>query len=418
MPAHRNAVIGIVPLHGTVQDYGWGARDTLARLLDRPASGGPEAEYWLGAHPASPSLAQLGRSRVPLDRLITKDPARTLGPSRTSDVLPFLLKVLAVDQPLSLQVHPSREQAQTGFAREEHAGVPIDAGDRSYRDRNHKPEVLLALEPMTAMSGIRPCEQVRASLAALTAAATPGKLPRSLADLGLPAPSESSMDPTRWAELLASAFRDVFSLSANAGAKLQRVLCESHPVDDPTCALLHRLAGAFPSDPTVVAALLLNQITLQPREALFNGAGTLHAYVSGTGVELMANSDNVLRAGLTTKHIDAYELLAIADLQPSAPQTIVAETAPGSLESVYRTPALEFQLSVIDLAQVPAAGAEIASGAGPEILLLLGAKSQLQLRWHGGDLQLSRGSAAFVPAAVDAYRVAGAGDLYRARLPD
>ena len=415
-----DAALGILPLHGTVQEYAWGAQGTLARLLDRTPSGKPEAEYWLGAHPASPSLVELDGSMLPLDQLIAEAPTQTLGAGRARHSLPFLLKLLAVGRPLSLQVHPSKKQAEAGFDREQDAGVPLDAGHRSYRDRNHKPEVLLPLEPTTAMSGVRQPEEVGAALASVAAAAAGAALPPSLVDLGL---GEATPDPAHWAARLAKALRGVFSLSADAGAALQRGLCEALPADTPTGALLHQLAAAFPGDPTVVAALLLNQVTLQPGEALYSGAGTLHAYVSGAGVELMASSDNVLRAGLTPKHIDADELLAIADLRPSPPQTVTPGpaapgTAAGSIESVYRTPAQEFQLSVVHLAQVPPRGADIPSGDGPEILLLLGDDARVQLRWGDGELELSRGGAVFVPAAVDAYQIAGAGELYRARLPN
>ena len=418
MAPEHGSPLGILPLHGAVQEYAWGAVGTLAQLLDRPASGAPEAEYWLGAHPAAPSLAQIGDSRVPLDQLIAAAPAQTLGAGRASDTLPFLLKVLAVGQPLSLQVHPSKTQAEAGFAREELAGIPVDAGHRSYRDRNHKPEILLALAPTTAMSGVRPAEEARAALAPL---ATPVAAPLAAAPFLADLCGEGPVAPTRWGGLLAAALRGVFALSADAGAALQRHLCDVLPANAPAAAtggaLLHRLAAAFPGDPTVIAALLLNHVALQPGEALYSGAGTLHAYVSGVGVELMANSDNVLRAGLTSKHIDADELLAIADLRPSAPQTVAAEPAAGGLESVYRTTADEFQLSVVQLGRA-VSGARLQTDDGPEILLLLGEGARLALRWDGGELQLARGGAAFVPAAVDAYEVSGAGELYRARLPD
>ena len=378
-------MLGIVRLECPVQRYEWGSRSALSRLLGRPASGEPEAELWMGAHPKAPSVARIGDERVPLDRLIAERPAETLGRVAPDGPLPFLFKLLALGKPVSVQVHPSRARAQRGFDAEEQRGVPIDASYRSYKDRQHKPEIMLALEPMVVLSGIRPLAEIEAALAAAGApelAALAGSIPRLI--------------------------RFTLTLDAAAGARLHGRLIDGAALDTPEGALLRKLAEHYPGDPTVIAALLLNLVELRPGQALFTPPGQLHAFVSGAGIELMANSDNVLRAGLTAKHVDVEELLAASDLQPRPPVRVSPGPA-GPAERSYPAPAREFHLSVIDLE----VGGTFWPESGPEILLLLGGEARL--RWSGRTLDLHRGEAVFVPAAVAEYEALGTGRLYRAR---
>ena len=414
----NSLMLGILPLECPVRHYDWGSRTALGRLTGRPASGRPEAELWMGAHPVAPSVAQVGpgSGRVTLDRLVADRPIETLGRCAAAGqraagqgaALPFLFKLLALGRPVSVQVHPTRARAARGFDEEERTGVPIDAPHRSYRDRGHKPELMLALEPMEVLAGIRPLPEIAAALAAA-----------GVAELAATAAGRDA------AAAVGRVLRAVLTLDRAAGARLHRRLVAgtapgsaapgsvapgSAAPGSAAGALLARLAERYPDDPAVIAALLLNRVALRPGEALFTPPGQLHAYVSGAGVELMANSDNVLRAGLTTKHVDVDELLAAADLRPAPPARVPPRPA-GPAEQVYPTPAEEFQLSVIDLQ----AGGAFAPRRGPEILLLLG--DGARLRWPGGTLALRRGDAAFVPAAVPAYEARGAGRLYRARVP-
>ena len=394
-------MLGILPLECPVRHYDWGSRTALGRLTGRPA--------------VAPSVAQVGpgsgSGRVTLDRLVADRPIETLGRCAAAGqgaALPFLFKLLALGRPVSVQVHPTRARAARGFAEEERTGVPIDAPHRSYRDRGHKPELMLALEPMEVLAGIRPLPEIAAALAAA-----------GVAELAATAAGRDA------AAAVGRVLRAVLTLDRAAGARLHRRLVAgtapgsaapgsaapgSAAPGSAAGALLARLAERYPDDPAVIAALLLNRVALRPGEALFTPPGQLHAYVSGAGVELMANSDNVLRAGLTTKHVDVDELLAAADLRPAPPARVPPRLA-GPAEQVYPTPAEEFQLSVIDLQ----AGGAFAPRRGPEILLLLG--DGARLRWPGGTLALRRGDAAFVPAAVPAYEARGAGRLYRARVP-
>ena len=392
----HSRMLGILPLECPVQHYDWGSRSALGRLLGRPASGRPEAELWMGAHPMAPSVARASSRRVPLDRLIAEHPAETLGRAARDGhdaTLPFLFKVLALGKPVSVQAHPTRARAVRGFEAEQRAGVPLDAPHRSYRDRGHKPEVMVALEPMVVLSGVRPPQEIEAALTAAGAG--------ELAALAAPACGEDAAGAIR--RLL----RATLTLDGAAGALLHRRLVDGATPDTAEGALLAELAEHYPGDPTVIAALLLNLVELDPGEALYTPPGRLHAFVSGAGIELMANSDNVLRAGLTSKHVDADELLAASDLRPAAPARIVPRPA-SPAERVYPAPAEEFRLSVIDLE----AGGRF-TPHGPEILLLLG--DGAHLRWPGGTLTLRRGDAVFVPASVAAYEARGTGRLYRAR---
>lgn len=389
-------MLGILPLECPIRHYDWGSRSALGRLLGRKPSGRPEAELWMGAHPQAPSVARVGARRMALDRLIAEHPAETLGRAALDGhgaTLPFLFKVLALDKPVSVQAHPTRARAVRGFEAEQSAGVPLGAPHRSYRDRGHKPEVMVALEPMVVLSGIRPLQEIEAALTAAGAG--------ELAALAVPAGREDA------AEAIRRLLRATLTLDGAAGALLHRRLVDGAARDTAEGALLAELAEHYPGDPTVIAALLLNLVELEPGEALYTPPGRLHAFVSGAGIELMANSDNVLRAGLTSKHVDADELLAASDLRPAAPERIVPRPA-SPAERVYPAPAEEFRLSVIDLE----AGGRF-TPQGPEILLLIGDRAHL--RWPGGTLTLRRGDAVFVPASVAAYEAHGAGRLYRAR---
>lgn len=270
-------------LTNTIQNYAWGSLDSISTLLGVPPDGRPQAELWLGAHERAPSKA----NGQPLNALIAEAPARLLGAevaARFEGKLPFLLKVLAAAQPLSLQAHPSLAQAREGFARENAAGIPLDAPDRNYRDANHKPELLCALSEFHALCGFR---RVDESV-------------RLLRGLGVDA-----------CVLEREGLKAFFTQVMTTRVSLNEV--REVPGFERECALARRLVTAYQGDPGVIGALLLNYVVLQPGDALFLTAGNLHAYVHGTGIELMANSDNVLRGGLTPKHVDVPELLRVLD---------------------------------------------------------------------------------------------------------
>jgi mannose-6-phosphate isomerase len=424
-------------LDNPIQSYAWGSRSVLAELQGRPPAAQPEAELWIGAHPQAPSRSSDGRSLL---ELIRSDPQRMLGQAvaeRFGAQLPFLLKVLAVDAPLSLQAHPNLEQARAGFAREQAAGVPLDARERTYKDDNHKPELLCALTRFEALSGFREPAQSAALLEQLGLPASPA-LTQLLALL-----RSAEREPLR------AAFSGLMTLPVQSGAELAAQVCEraERGAAEPgpfqgSLRWAARLGQAYPGDVGAVASLLLQHLVLEPLQAVYLEAGRLHAYLCGTGVEIMASSDNVLRGGLTPKHIDVPELLNV--LRFDAPRVAPTRTRQASaVELIYDTPAAEFALSRVDLdGQQPLA----ARLAGPELWLCVEGQARLQLPGaaalpsgkrrdtaaehrdtaeHRGTAehrdtaephvrQLRRGQACFLPASVGAVRVSGSARLFRA----
>ncbi|QDQ96798.1 mannose-6-phosphate isomerase, class I [Tomitella fengzijianii] len=364
-------------LDAVVRSYAWGSRTALARLRgDAGPSPHPEAELWFGAHPADSAYVHGARPRdgedAPADGrsslldLIESDPAGQLGAevmARFGPRLPFLLKLLAAEEPLSLQAHPSRDQALEGFDREEGAGIPIDSPIRNYRDRNHKPEVVVALERFDALAGFRDPARTVDLLGAIG-------VPELDPHLGLlrGQPDEAGLRAlfTTWITMPQAM---VYRLLPKVLEGCVRYLAE-HGNGGEFAAEARstlQIGEAYPGDVGVLSSMLLNRITLEPGEALYLPAGNLHAYLHGVGVEIMANSDNVLRGGLTPKHVDVPELLRVLDFH-SVPATPTEGVATGARERVYLSDTPEFRLSSIDLHD----GCVEISGSGPEILLCTG----------------------------------------------
>ncbi len=378
-------------LEGVVQRYAWGSPSAIPELLGTAADGRPEAELWLGAHPSAPARA--GGTR--LDELVTTDPLGSLGRhvlDRFGARLPYLLKVLAAAEPLSLQAHPSAERAAAGFAEESMAGIPLDAPERRYRDANHKPELLCALTPFDALCGFRPVEATLALLGQL-----------GLADLPAFAPLISGD--------LRGTLGGLLTLAQGERAEVAGTIAEAaKSTDGPEATWARRIAATHPGDPGVGVALLLNLIRLRPGEAIFLPAGNLHAYLEGVGVEIMASSDNVLRGGLTPKYIDVDELLAILDVRP-APPPVVHPRVDGSFRH-YDTPVEDFALSLVNLGPLPAT----VPGDRPRVLLCLDGEAALATAED--ELCLRKGAAAWVPAADGDLSLTGAGLVAVATTPE
>jgi len=382
-------------ISNTPRDYAWGSTTLIAALEGRAPSGRPEAEVWFGDHPGSPSEVHDGTGRT-LDHWLPAEAAADDVPAK----LPYLLKLLAAGGPLSIQVHPSKAQAEAGFAREEAAGVPRDAGERNYRDDNHKPEVIVALsDPFVALAGLRDIRATR----------------RLIDGLGADAASlRARLDGTDAQEALRATIG--WLLGGDARADVDRIIhaAASASSDEfaDELALAARLAEAYPGDPGVVVALLMNLVSLRPGEAVFVPAGVLHAYVAGLGVELMAASDNVLRGGLTPKHIDVDELLSLVDAAPSPPPRL----APVELE-----PGVElFDAGVPDFALV-----HVEVGGGSATVALRG--TAIALATHGTvrvtgasgeSVELTPGQAALATADEAPLVVAGSGELFIAMPGD
>jgi mannose-6-phosphate isomerase len=395
----------VARLDGTVQHYAWGSRHTLAALRERPVpSDAPEAELWLGAHPRGPSRLFDGRSPEALDTAIAREPVRMLGTdviARFGHRLPFLLKILAIEQPLSLQVHPSAEQALEGFAREQAAGVPIDAPGRNYRDALPKPELLVALSEVEVLAGFREAATIVALLDDLGVDRLDG-IRRQL-DAGGDAALGSVV-----AELLRWPVEDRPELVGALAGRAAELVHDVHPAAR-SLAWLPRLRTLHHADPGVVVALLLAHRVLAPGEAVALPAGCPHAYLHGTAVECMAASDNVLRGGLTSKHVDVDELLSVLHVEPGRDVRLEPDPIEGGV--AYRTPTGHFALERYER---PAGPVRLADD-GPQILLALGPADVVAGQQH---LPLVAGQAVFVPAAVDGVELEGPGPVFRATVGD
>ena len=391
----------IALLENPIRDYPWGSRTAIARLLGEAApAAGPQAELWMGAHPTAPSYVRVEGRRVSLAALVAEAPDAILGPGVVASFgprLPFLAKLLAAAAPLSLQAHPDARQAREGFARENALGIPLDSEKRSYRDSSHKPELLCALEPFEALRGFRPPAEIARLAERLGAPALRAFVGASLAR---PAPLEElfagllRLEPARRRALVAEA-------AAAAGA------------DDPALLWIARLGDLYPGDPGALAPLFLHYFRLAPGEAIFLPPGELHTYLGGLAVEVMASSDNVLRGGLTAKHVDVEELLRILRFEPASASVLHPEPDPTGA-AFYRTPAAEFEVSVLRIA--PGSGFATGDERGVELLLCTrGAATVADAR--GGSAELRPGQSCLVPAAAGAYSVAGDAELYRVAIP-
>jgi mannose-6-phosphate isomerase len=401
-------------LRPVIRPYAWGSRHGIAELQGRPVpTAGPEAELWMGAHPSAPS----GAAGTTLDAYIAADPDRELGPdcvARFGPRLPFLLKVLSAEQALSIQLHPSRAQAEAGFRAEnarrlrrpdqqrrprppdQQRGLTLP--DRNYVDDWPKPELLCALTPFEVLAGLRTPPDAAALFRAL---AVPPLAP-------LAAELESAATPQVLADVLAAilTWPDPEELVRAVVASCVTLAASGGP-DAAACAAAVREAGHHPGDLGVVAMLLMRHAVLAPGQALFMPAGGLHAYLRGTGIEVLANSDNVVRAGLTGKHIDVPELLKLLD--PAVTVPVLSPRPVADRVTSFDTAAPEFALYVADLAE----DAVTLPGAGPRIVLCTDGAAAL-LAGSGESAKLSRGESCFVSAADGPLRATGPAHLFLA----
>ncbi|MHB9851616.1 mannose-6-phosphate isomerase, class I [Streptomyces krungchingensis] len=378
-------------LDNTIRPYAWGSTTAIARLLGVEPTGEPQAEMWMGAHPGAPSRT----GRGPLNEVVGEDPERELGRAavaRFGPRLPFLLKILAAGAPLSLQVHPDLEQAREGFEDEERRGVPIDAPHRNYKDANHKPELICALTEFDGLCGFRAPAEAADLLAGLDVDSL-----KPYVDLLHAHPEDAALREVLTAVLSADPDEMAHTVTETAAA-CDRLGGAYAPYAD--------LAHHYPGDPGVIAAMLLNYVQLQPGEALFLGAGVPHAYLNGLGVEIMANSDNVLRCGLTPKHVDVPELLRIVRFEATDPGVLRPEASPDG-EEVYATPIDEFRLSRYVLAE--GAVPHDLTRETPQILLCTAGTAL------AGHIALAPGQSVFVPAGEKA-EVSGNGTIFRATV--
>ena len=405
----------MVTLSPVVQAYAWGSRTALPELCGTASPAPhPVAEHWFGAHDSGSSLCSDGRG---LDARIAADPEGELGGrvlARHGAGLPYLVKLLSAEQALSLQAHPSPEKAREGFAAEDARGIPVDAADRNYRDANHKPEILVALTEFHALVGFRPVNRTVALLDAIGCEAL-----RPYRDMLVGQPDEAGLRAvfTTFVTMPHGVLTEIVAdLVTRAVGYLTANGVEARWSQVATTVV--ELAERYPTDPGVLGVLLLNRVVLQPGEAVYLGPGQLHAYLRGVGVEVMANSDNVLRGGLTPKHVDVPELMRVLEFRPLPDPTVRAVPAgraiPGEVD--YPTPEPDFALSRIDL---PASSAAVTYRPdGPEVLLCT--SGELRVGEDVATETLGPGHAVWVPASTRlvCLDAPGGATVFRTRVGD
>ena len=397
----------IALLRNPIKEYAWGSRSFLQGLMKAPSPADrPWAELWMGTHPNGSSMVSVSGDWIPLPEWLEKDPEGILGrpvAERFANELPFLFKILAAARPLSIQVHPNREQAHQGFARENRLGTPLDAPHRNYRDEHHKPEILCALTPFWALKGFRKIEEIMTMVDKIGIA---------------------SLEP-EWATLRRQPDTEGMKLFFGALMRMEREKQQSVVREavaaagkdlssDPEYVWMRRLNEEFPGEIGVLSPLFLNLLHLSPGEAIHIRPGELHTYLEGSAIELMANSDNVLRAGLTRKHTDITELLSILDLAGKE----VPFLKPRSLKSgeiMYPVPCEEFLLSMIPLRR--GATYESAHLRNVEIMICVEGDAAVTDPGTPDRLDLPQGASAIVPASVRQYRIEGEARIYKATVP-
>lgn len=394
-------------LKNTIQEYPWGSYTAIPDLLgsDSPA-GSPQAELWMGAHPKAPSLVKCDGRWISLLELIEQNPVDILGKKvaeKFNSRLPYLFKVLAAAKPLSIQAHPSRSQAIKGFERENRLGIPLDAGNRNYKDDNHKPECICALTPFWALNGFRKIPE----MLSLMEQAGPQGLEGEIKELrnkpdsrGLKSFFQAlmTMSRRRQKQIIDDALKNAQKLSQ----------------ENQVFKWMINLQHEYPDDIGIFAPILLNLVCLEPGQAMFLPAGELHAYLDGVGIELMANSDNVLRGGLTPKHVDVSALLHVLNFKERKIDILPKEFINGC-EEIYHSQAEEFILSIIMVKN----GTSYASPAkrSVEIVLCTEGKATITDMEKGDIIILVKGSSIIIPAAVAEYCLDGEATLYKASVP-
>ena len=396
----------IALLQNTIQFYAWGSTSAIPELLNKEnPSGKPWAELWMGAHPKAPSWVSLEGQRQALIDWIRQYPHDILGrkiSEQFHNKLPYLFKVLAAAKPLSIQAHPDLAQAKEGFERENKQNIPPDAPMRNYKDDNHKPECICAVSKFYALYGFRTISEI----VGLMTTACPVGLSRELDHL-------TTMPDAHGLRKFYTA------LMTMDPAKQKRVVDEAmqniDKIDNQNSAIwMKKLSAAYPSDIGILSPILLNLICLEPGQALFLPAGELHAYLAGLGIELMANSDNVLRGGLTAKHIDLPELLKVVNFEPR-PVELLETRDCGVNEKLFITPADEFVLSLITVSEQNIYISSTHRSA--EILLCSRGEAAIQDTGTKDSLIIKKGDSVLIPAAVKAYKISGSADFYKAAVP-
>ena len=394
----------IALLKNIIKEYPWGSYTAIPELLGKKMPfDKPQAELWIGAHPLASSMVKTGGKWESLSDLIKKYPDEILGSrcaKKYGGQLPYLLKVIAAAEPLSIQAHPNLLQAKKGFNRENGLGISLDSFNRNYKDENHKPECVCAVSDFEALCGFRPVSEI----VFLLKKACPVTLEKQIGEL--------EKNPGRSG--LKSFFTALMKMDFNRNKSVISEAAGNSGISadkNPAYRWVVALAGKYPSNIGVIAPLYLNYVYLRPGEGMFLPAGELHAYLKGVALELMANSDNVIRGGLTAKHVDVEELSNILRFRSMKNRIILPEI--NKNEGFYRTPAEEFVLSVISVHKDNAYN-------GPErrnieIILCIEGKAVISC-FGNNSLIISKGESVIIPASVKGYCIDGKATLYKASV--
>ena len=401
------AVKTIGLLKNTVQEYAWGCHTAISELLGEPSpSEKPQAELWMGAHPKAPSMVKIKNKWTSLLDLIEEYPQNILGKKvaeKFGNRLPYLFKVLAVAKPLSLQAHPSLMQAKRGFKKENALGIPLDAPNRNYRDANHKPECIYALTPFWGLNGFRKISETLHLLKNIQ----PKSLDREIFNLRKHMNSQG----------LKYFFTKLMTMGQGQKKQaIEETVLKAKNIlkDDIAFQWIIRLHNEYPNDIGVLSPIFLNLVCLKPGQAMFLPAGDLHAYLYGVGLELMANSDNVLRGGLTPKHVDVPELMEVINFEEREVNILVPEKTV-NCEAVYPCRAEEFTLSVLVIKkETPYLSSR---NRGVEIFLCTEGKATVTDSAKKDKISIEKGTSFIIPAAVKNYQIKGNATLYKASVP-
>lgn len=398
-------------LKNKIQEYAWGSRSFIPELMGLPTpSKTPQAEMWLGAHPKASSVIITNNVQKSLNELIKDDPEGLLGRSvaaKFSNNLPFLLKVIAASSPLSIQAHPNKEQARQGIMREDQDKIPFDSPFRNYKDQNHKPELICALTQFWALKGFRRKEDIINLMDRVDASS-----------MGMQTELLKNQQAEEGLKRFFASLLTMDKTKQNLVVEKIMGVVEGLDISEPAFQWMKRLYSEYPGDIGVLSPLFLNVIKLKPTEAMYIASGELHCYLEGAGLELMANSDNVIRGGLTPKHVDRKELIDILEFLPEEPKIILPKDI-GNNEAVYYTGNDEFRLSVISLRGGDMAGSIYQGSLGQrsaEIILCTAGKAVIK-DIEGDALEISRGMSLFIPASIKGYSISGKATLYKATTP-
>lgn len=393
-------------LKNQIQEYEWGSKTFIPDLLssESPAKN-PQAELWLGAHPRAPSEVMMSGKWKSLAECIDQEPKEILGQRvarHFDNKLPFLFKVLAAEKPLSIQAHPNKEQAESGYKRENRLKIPLSADIRNYKDNNHKPELICALSSFEGLKGFRKIEEVLSFAEIVKSRAFD-----SMVGLLIKDPDQNG---------LKNFLSEILTLKKRKRRELLEQIIQgagNHRDESPCFKWILRLNKEYPRDIGVISPLFLNYFLLNPGEALFIPVGELHAYLKGAALEIMANSDNVLRGGLTPKHVDVAELLKVLRFE-SNPINILTPTEESECEYFFPRVADEFQLSCIKLTDDRICRKERIDSI--EIIICVQGRAKI-FDEKGDGIDLEKGVSVVVPVGTRNYVIQGKSILYKASVP-